>query len=133
MGAVSRWILMVAGLLTVSAVLTSSCASPRALVVPNPPADAEKWKVQVKIDHKYVDPFLDIKVGGATLGPDDEFPACTQPDIDAGKCKRLGYPLEKDKSKERYGNLSREPILILTDVASPGTTCVCYKNQCYCR
>lgn len=130
MGSTQRRILRATGVLAVSAVLTASCASQRTLVTPPAPSpESDKQKVHVKIDHKYVDPFLDLKIGGAS--PDKWYDACLKAQADMGKC-RLGYPVKGDGT-DYYGTLSREPILILTDVASPGTTCVCYGSKCYCR
>lgn len=131
MWATRRRILRTTGVLAVSAVLTASCASQRMMVSPSaaPSPDSAKLKVHLKLEHKYVDPIMDLKIGDAI--PDKTFAACPKAQADMNKC-RLGYPLNPDGT-EYLGTLTREPVLILTDVASPGGTCVCYGNKCYCR
>ena len=129
MGATWRVVLRVTGVMAVGAVLTASCASQQMLDAPL--ADLEKLKVDLKVDHNFVKPIKTLKVGGAVVT--EEFAVCTQTDISGGKCQRLGYPMKKDGTGEYLGNLSRAPVLILTDVASPGGSCVCYGNTCYCR
>ena len=131
MGATRRRILRTTGVLAVSAVLAASCASQRMLVSPAAPAspDSEKLKVHLKVEHKYVDPITDLKIGGAA--PDKTFNTCPKAEADMNKC-RLGYPVKADGT-EYFGALTREPVLILTDVVNPGSSCVCYGSKCYCR
>lgn len=119
-------VLVVAGMLAVATTFVG-CATHTG-VASDPERD--KLKIKVDVDHALVEPLTKVKIGG---NDPDRFPACTQNDISGGKCQRLGFPMKKDGSGEYLGKLTREPILILTDVASPGQTCVCYGNRCYCR
>lgn len=130
MGAMWRQGLAVTGVLVTTAVLIVSCASRQ--MPDTRSADDPKLKLDVKVDHNKVKPIKEHKFYGGTP---EELDVCTQSDIASGKCGagRLGYPLKKDGTGEYLGTLTREPILILTDVASPGGTCVCYKNKCYCN
>ena len=121
-------VLVAASMLAVSTAVVGCAAHKGSASDP----EKEKLKVKVDVDHTLVDPLKSVKIGGkdADAAP---LPACTQNDISGGRCQRPGYPLTKDGSAELLGKLSRDPILILTDVASPGQTCVCYGNRCYCR
>lgn len=119
-------VLVAAGMLAVATTVVG-CATHRG-VASDPERD--KLKIKVDVDHALVEPLKSVKIGG---NDPESFSACTQTDITGGKCQRLGYPMKKDGSGEYLGTLSRGPILILTDVASPGQTCVCYGNKCYCR
>jgi hypothetical protein len=121
-------VLVAAGMLAVATGVVG-CATHRTA---SADPEKEKLKVKVDVDHTLVEPLTKVKIGGIDADPEG-LPACTQNDITGGKCQRLGYPLKKDGSGEFLGKLTREPILILTDVASPGQTCVCYGNRCYCR
>jgi hypothetical protein len=124
-----RAVLRVAGVLVVGAVLTASCAKHQMRGAPS--GEAEKLVVDVSVDYNFVKPIQSVRIGGKPA--DFVLEACTQTLINERKCQNLGYPLKKDGTGELLGPLSRAPVLILTDVASPGTTCVCYPSGCYCR
>ena len=127
MGATWRGLLR-AGVLVVSAVVTVSCAAPQMLE--SDPDDLKKLKVKkLRLDPKNPNnPVPDLEFEHPNQQVLD---ACTQPMFDAKRCPRLGFPLKKDGT-EYLGTLTLDPVLILTDIASPGETCVCYGNKCKC-
>lgn len=86
---------------------------------------------ELRIDYNGNNPANELNVfaRGATATP---YARCTEGDIIQKICKRIGFP--HDGKQEILGQLTLAPVLvILSDEASPGKTCVCYGAKCYCN
>ena len=88
---------------------------------------------QLRIDYNGNNPEkeLTVYVGASGIAATG-YARCTEADIQKKICQRIGFP-HKD-GKEILGQLTLAPVLvILSDEASPGKTCVCYGATCYCN
>jgi hypothetical protein len=89
--------------------------------------DEKKIKIEFTVGDQ-----IDVK--NAENGKAGEFNQCDASDVKKGDCTGVGMPKDKMTNKQALGTPTAvEVLLIVSDAASPGRTCVCYKNNCYCN
>jgi hypothetical protein len=131
----TRWsvVLMTAGVLAVASV-SVSCA---ALTSGGGEPIAAGHKIKIEYNAKGTNQTDRIKVKKDNGNAADEFNRCTA--TTDPPCK-FGHPVRADGSPV-LGTITasdgdprdRNEVFFVSDATSPGSTCVCYGNKCYCN
>jgi hypothetical protein len=125
----TRWrtALGTTGVLAIGLLVGAACAAPR-MMAPGAGATANEERINVEYDATKGDRKDRVRAKKHDGADAEEFERCTIP-----KQCRLGFPVRRNGT-EVLGNVTAiDEVLILSDVASPGRTCVCYGNKCYCN
>lgn len=110
-----------------------SCATPRG----GGDLRANEHKIKIEYDAKKANKTDRIKVKKDNGGNSDAFNRCS--DNTDATCL-LGHPVDADGlpilgtiTAEDGNRRDLNEVYFVSDAASPGRTCVCYGNRCYCN